>query len=180
MVVGAIIAAATPVLLKTVLQAEQSRRASPSPKIKPGELLKLALDIQALSEQGLTPIISTDPFLGGLVLSTSDQSSDLFDILGQRFASQALAATPEETAAILQARTEQIETRRIAAAIEPDTPTLRDEVVAALATTTAKMVAPGIVARKSSSLTSTSRLGGPCAGANTGFSRLNCARGGFS
>ncbi len=180
MVVPVLVGAIAPVLAETVITAELSSRATKSPKIKPGDLLRLALDIQALSEQGLQPVISTDPFTGDTVLSTANQSDVLLDILGSKFASEAFAGTPADTAAILQARTEQIETRRITAAIKPDTPTLRDEVVAALTTTTAKVVAPGIVERKSSSLTSTSRLGGPCAAANTGFSRLNCARGGFS
>jgi len=175
-----LVAAVAPALTSTVIQAEQSRRASPSPKIKPGEFLKLALEIQALSERGLTPILSVDPFTGGTVLSTTDQSASLFNLLGERFASQALAGTPEESAAGFALREAFIQTAPGFPNPVPEQTTVRDQVVAALSTTTAKVIAPGIVDKKSSSLVSTSRLGGPCAGANTGFSRLNCARGGFS
>lgn len=129
------------------------------PGIKPGDLLRAALAIQGLSEQGLVPVASTDPFTGDLVVSTADQSGVLETILGERFAREELRATPQEV--------EEVRT-------------LRDEVVGALAKPTARVVAPGVVARRTSDLAKVSRLGGPCAGANTGFNRLNCARGGFA
>jgi len=129
------------------------------PGIAPGDLLRAALAIQGLSEQGLVPVASTDPFTGDLVVSTADQSAVLETILGERFASEALRATPEEV--------EEVRT-------------FRDEVVRSLARPTARVVAPGVVARRTSDLARVSRLGGPCAGANTGFNRLNCARGGFA
>jgi len=180
MPVPVLVAAVAPVLFESVLTAEQSRRANPSAKRKPGEFLKLALDIQALSERGLTPILDVDPFTGGLVLSTTDQSDSLFNILGERFAKQALAGTAEESAAGFALREAFIQSAPGFPTPVPEELTVRDQVTAALTTTTAKVVAPGIVAKKSSSLVRTSRLGGPCAAANTGFSRLNCARGGFS
>jgi len=180
MVIGALVAAATPVLIETVVTAEQSNRALNSPKIRPGEFLRLALNIQALSESGLVPVLSTDPFTGATVLSTANQSGVLFDILGEKFAREALAATPEEITAIGQAREQFIESTPGAAVPVPTVPTVREEVVAALAPSTAKVVAPGVVAKKSSGMITSSRLGGPCAAANTGFSRLNCARGGFA
>jgi hypothetical protein len=166
--------------LITGIQAELANRADRSPKIAPGEFLRLALDIQALSERGLTPVINVDPFTGGTVLSTSDQSGLLFDLLGTRFATAALAGTPADSASLLRAREEFIQSRREGTPPVDPQPTVRDQVVAALSTSTAKLVAPGIVAKKTSSLAASRRLGGPCAGANTGFSRLNCARGGFS
>lgn len=129
------------------------------PGIKPGDILRAALAIQSLSERGLVPVSSTDPFTGDLVVSTLDQAANLETILGEKFASEALAPGPEEITEIR---------------------TARDAVVRALAMPTARRVAPGVVARRSSDLAVGSRIAGPCAGANTGFSRLNCARGGFS
>jgi len=180
MVVPAVVAAVAPLLVESVLTAELSRRASPSPKILPGEILKVALEIQGLSERGLTPILNTDPFTGGLVLSTTDQSAGLFDLLGERFARQALAGTPEESAAIFLAREESFNRTPVTASLVPETPTMREEIVGNLKPITGKLVAPGVVAKRTSSFSVSRRLGGPCAGANTGFSRLTCARGGFS
>jgi len=180
MPVPLLVAAAAPVLFETVLTAERGRRTSPSPKIKPGEILKVALEIQALSERGLSPVLNTDPFTGGLVLSTTDQSAGLFDLLGERFARQALAGTPEESAAIFLAREESFKRTPVTASLVPESPTVREEVVADLAPITGKLVAPGVVAKRTSGFSVSRRLGGPCAGANTGFSRLTCARGGFS
>jgi len=130
-----------------------------APGIKPGDLLRAALQIQALSERGLVPVASTDPFTGNLVVSTEDQSPILETLLGEKFAREELAPGPEEIQEVRSAR---------------------DAVVRALAMPTARVVAPGVVARRSSDLARRRQIGGPCAAANTGFSRLNCARGGFS
>jgi len=170
----------TAVPLIAGIQAQLAQRADRPPKIAPGEFLKTALEIQALSERGLVPVLSVDPFTGGTVLSTQDQLPGLFNLLGESFATASLAGTPEESAALLGGREEFIESRRIGTPPVTSTPTLRDQVVAALSTSTGKLAGPGIVDKKSSSLSRSRRLGGPCAGANTGFMRLNCARGGFS
>jgi len=149
-------------LLPIVLQAPGGPLAPARegfPRISPGDILRAALGIQALSERGLVPVASFDPFSGDLVVSTQDQSGVLTDILGSKFASEALAPTQQEIAEI---------------------GTLRDEVVNRLAMPTARRVGPGVVVRRSRDFARTRRLGGPCAAANTGFSRLNCARGGFS
>jgi len=149
-------------LLGTILTAQGGPFAPERerfPRQKPGDLLEAALAIQALSEQGLTPRVSTDPFTGDLVVSTADQSSVLQTLLGERFAREELRPSPEEVGEVL---------------------TFREEVVRSLAVPTARVVAPGVVARRTSDLGKTSRLGGPCAGATTGFNRLNCARGGFA
>jgi len=130
-----------------------------APGISPGDLLRAALSIQALSEAGLVPVASTDPFTGDLVVSTQDQSPVLETLLGEKFAREALAGTPEE-----------IEVVR----------TFRDEVVDRLATPTARVVGPGVVSRGTRDVAVSTRLGGPCAGLNTGFSRINCERGGFA
>lgn len=129
------------------------------PGIKPGDILRAALAIQALSERGLVPVASTDPFTGDLVVSTKDQSGVLETILGEKFAREALAPDPEEIAQI---------------------GTLRDQVVQNLAMPTARQVAPGVVARRSSDLAVGRRIAGPCAAASTGFTRLRCGRGGFT
>jgi len=129
------------------------------PGLSPGDILRAALSIQALSEAGLVPVASTDPFTGDLVVSTQDQSPILETLLGEKFAREALAGTPEEIAGVR---------------------TFRDEVIGSLTTVTARVVAPGVVAKGSRDLVPSKRLGGPCAAANTGFSRLNCARGGFA
>lgn len=129
------------------------------PGLAPGDILRAALSIQALSEAGLVPVASTDPFTGDLVVSTQDQAPILETLLGEKFAREALAGTPEEI--------EQVRT-------------FRDEVVDSLRMPTARVVAPGVVSKGSRDLGRPTRLGGPCAAANTGFSRLNCARGGFA
>ena len=180
MVIGAIVAAVAPAIVSATIQAELANRADRSPKIRPGEILRTALNIQALSESGLTPVLSVDPFTGGQVLSSADQSAGLFNLLGERFARAALAGTPEESAAILRAREDLIQQRRGIATTAVEPPSLRSEVVAALSPVTPRVVAPGVVAKKSSGMIMPRRLGGPCAAANTGFSRLNCARGGFA
>lgn len=129
------------------------------PGISPGDILRGALAIQALSESGLVPVASTDPFTGDLVISTQDQAPVLETLLGEKFARETFAATPEEV--------EEVRT-------------FRDEVVDRLAMPTARVIGPGVVSRGSRDAGTSRRLGGPCAAANTGFSRLNCARGGFA
>lgn len=180
MVVSFVIGAIAPVVVSTTIQAIKTNRERAAPKIKPGEFLRTALAIQALTAQGLQPVLAADPFSLNTVLFTEDQSGVVFDILGTKFASEALAGTPEESAAIFAAREEFIQSAPGFPATVPEVPTVRDEVVAALTPSTAKVVAPGVVAKKSSGMAVSTRLGGPCAAANTGFSRLNCARGGFS
>ncbi len=163
---SALFGAAFPALGLSILPIALQARGGPFeperqrfPGIKPGDLLKAALAIQSLSEQGQVPVASTDPFTGDLVVSTADQGPVLETLLGERFAREELRPSPQEV--------EEVRT-------------FRDEVVSNLARPTARVVAPGVVARRTSDLGKVSRLGGPCAGANTGFNRLNCARGGFA
>jgi len=181
-VVGAILTAAIPAVGSVIVQTLLTPRER-FPKVQPGDILRQALDIVAIQEKGLTPVLSVDPFTGDSVLSTADQAPILFQLLGERFAREAFRSTPEENAAIFRAREELIERRRqfpVFPGSIGEQPTARDVVTQALSTTTAKVVAPGVVDRKTSSLARPRRLGGPCAGLNTGFSRLNCARGGFA
>jgi len=137
-----------------------------SPKIKPGEFLKAALEIQALSEAGQVPRITTDPFTGNFVISTEDQSGILNQLLAERSVRELLAPGPED---IEEAR--QIRTTALALVPGQGSPT-------------ARVLAPGIVARgpriKSTVAAASRTLSGPCAGGGTGFSRIRCNVGGFA
>lgn len=155
-----------------------------SPQVQPGDILALALQAQALSERGLTPVISTDPFTGNQVISTSDQSDILETLLGEKFAREALAPSQAELDALAQARFQElvVDPPRVsfARAAAPVPSSMRDQIVGDLATSTARVVAPGVVVRRASDVGLSKRLGGPCAAANTGFTRLRCGRGGFT
>jgi len=181
-VVGGIVELLGPAVLgatATSLLTERTR----FPRIAPGDILRAALATQALSEQGLTPRISTDPFTGNLVVSTASQTEGLFNLLGERFAREALASTPAESAAIFSEREAFIEERRrfpvSPSTTDPPVATVREDVVAALSRVSPQPIAPGVVSSARPS-TMSRRLGGPCAGVTTGFQRLNCARGGIS
>jgi len=154
-----------------------------SPKIAPGAILRLALDIQALSEAGRTPVVSTDPFTGDTVLSTAGQQDVLFDILGERFARETLRGTPEESAEIFRQREAFIESRRqfpvFPGGPEAAVNQIRANVVADLSRVSPTVIAPGVVSSARPAAMSR-RLAGPCAGITTGFERLKCARGGIS
>jgi len=187
MVLGTLIVAGTikavgPAILgasaQTLLQ-----EADRAPGLTPGELLSAGLQVQALSERGVVPVVSTDPFTGNLVISTEDQTEGLFNLLGERFAREALASTPEESAALFREREAFIESRRInpvfPAGPSPPVETVREQVTLALSRVSPVPIAPGVVSSARPNVTSR-RLGGPCAGITTGFARLNCARGGIS
>jgi len=181
-----------------VLQGLQSRggplfRGVSAPKGPPStELQKLVDAGLALRARGLVPVLSTDPFTSALVLSTEDQSPFLFDILGERFAREALATTAEESRALFEAREAFIESRRVSpvfpittavvpVSTDPAVDQVREQVIQSLVATSPKVVAPGVVSgRTARSTRPQQRLGGPCAGITTGFQRLNCARGGFT
>jgi len=188
MVLGVLIPAVAPAVLGAGLGArggplEQAR--GEVPKVKPGEILQIALATQALSEAGRTLRLTTDPFTGGLVISAADQDVRLFDLLGEQFAREELRATPAESQAIFDERQRLIESRRLNP-VFPTDPTplppvteVRQQVVQELVRETPREVAPGVVSSARPGATPR-RLGGPCAGVTTGFSRLNCARGGIS
>ena len=186
MVLGVVIPAIGAAVIGEALQARGGPFdvAPRSPQVQPGDILRLALEAQALSERGLQPVISTDPFTGNTVISTSDQSGILQTLLGEKFAREALAATPEEIGEVFAFQQEAIARGRAGTlfpSVAPDpTSSTRDQVVADLFTATARVVAPGVVARRSRDLAVPGRLGGPCAAANTGFTRLRCGRGGFT
>lgn len=186
MVVGAVVAAVGPAILGQAVTAPGGPLQLPrvrSPQVSPGNILGLALQTQALSERGLEPVVSTDPFTGDFVLSTADQSNRLFDILGERFAREAFRATAAESEALFREREAFIERRRqfpvFPGGAPPPAQGVRETVVANLTRVSPQPIAPGVV---SSALPSnmSRRLAGPCAGNLTGFQRLNCARGGLS
>lgn len=192
MVLGGILTAIAPVVIGTGFQArggplDVTPRAPRGPT--GGELLRTSLEIQALSEQGLVPRLVANPFTGGTVLATEDQLPILFDLLGERFAREELAGTPEQSAAIFAAREAFIEQRRIfpvfpgavpppPIAPDPAVMEVRQAVTASLARTSPQAVAPGVVS--SAIAAKPRRLGGPCAGLGSLQQRLNCARGGFT
>ncbi len=180
-VLGAI-QAVGPAILGATAQTLLTKRER-FPSLAPGELLQASLQIQALSERGLVPRVSTDPFTGNLVISTESQSEGLFNLLGERFAREALASTPEESAAIFSEREAFIESRRLnpvfPSGADPPVPTVREQVVASLSRSSPQPIAPGVVSNARPNVM-VRRLAGPCAGPTTGFARLNCARGGIS
>ena len=181
-VVGGIVATLGPSVLGTAAGTLFTPRTR-FPTIAPGDILRAALATQALSEQGLTPRISTDPFTGNLVVSTANQTEGLFNLLGERFARETLASSPAESAAIFAEREAFIEDRRrfpvSASNVDPPVAEVRENVVSALTRVSPQPIAPGVVSSARPS-TMSRRLGGPCAGITTGFQRLNCARGGIS
>lgn len=186
MVVPFIITAVLPLVLSEGLQARGGPLERPftrAPGIKPGDLLRTALEVQGLSERGLVPRVSTDPFTGNLVISTQDQSAGLFNLLGERFAREALASTPEESAAAFREREAFIESRRLnpvfPTPVEAPVETVREQVIAPLVRTSPSVIAPGVVSSPRPAPTGR-RLRGPCAGLTTGFARLNCGRRGFT
>ena len=188
MVLGVLIPAVAPAVLGAGLSARGGPFEPPRgvvPKVKPGEILQIALATQSLSETGRELRLTTDPFTGGLVISAADQDPLLFNLLGERFAREALRATPEESQQIFDERAALIESRRLfpvfptAPAPPPPQTEVREQVVQALARESPRPIAPGVVSSASSGILSR-RLGGPCAGVTTGFTRLNCARGGIS
>ena len=186
MVVGFLVTTLAPAVIATSVQARGGPLAPEfqrAPGLKPGDILKTALDIQALSEAGFVPRVSTDPFTGNLIVSTEQQTGGLFNLLGERFAREALAPSPSESAAIFAEREAFIESRRVLPVfpngVDPPLTELREQVIAPLVRTSPALVAPGVVSSARPQATSR-RLGGPCAGVTTGFERLNCARGGIS
>ncbi len=144
-------------------------------KIKPGDLLRAALEIQALSERGQVPVASTDPFSGNLVVSTADQAQNLFGILSDRADRLDLPFTEEDTGALFAARERFIDA---AAATARPTSALRGVNAPSFTNRVTARPAPGGgVARggiPSASASRTSRLSSPCAGPQTGISRLRC------
>ncbi len=186
MVLGAILAATGAAIVGEGLQARGGpleRAFERAPGLTPGDILRASLATQALSERGLSPVVSTDPFTGNLVISTKDQTESLFNLLGERFAREALASTPAESAEIFRQREEFIESRRqfpvFPGRVDAPAPDLRQQVIAPLLRETPVPIAPGVVSSARPNVMPR-RLGGPCAGVTTGFQRLNCARGGIS
>jgi len=157
---GALIPGLALGLLPAILMARGGPLEPPRerfPGLRPGDILRAGIAISELSERGLQPVVSTDPFTGDLVVSTADQSRVLETILGERFAREELRPSPEEIAEV---------------------GTARQAVIDSFAAPTARVGAPGVVTRGRQA--KPRRLGGPCAGVTTGFMRLNCARGGIS
>lgn len=188
MVLGPVVLALAPVGLSLGLGARGGPLEPPgqrAPRAPPGQVLSLALQIQELSERGLQPVTSIDPFTGATVISTADQERHLFGILEDRAARELLAPTPGEIAEIRELRDIAIEAGRNVGTSDVRLQELVANVPEATRVT-ARLVAPGVVGRGNvPSFTSSAdamrrRLSGPCAGPQTGISRLRCAQGAFT
>ena len=183
-VIGGIIQAAAPVVLGAAVQSLQRTRFPRPPKGDLGRTVQGILELQA---RGLEPVLSKDPFTGGFVLSTADQADVLQDILLARSRRQALAPDAQEIAEIRAFRQAFIDVGRTQGLVDPRIPTAAAAIQPAAVesvSVTAKLVAPGVVERgRTPRVTSRrlkSRLAGPCAGPQTGITRLRCARGGLA
>jgi len=151
---------------------------SESRPIRPGEILKAALAIQALSEAGKVPVASTDPFTGNLVVSTADQEGVLLGILSERADRLDFPFTQEDEGALFAARERFID--RAAAASRPTSALTQVSAPAFSNRVTARPAAGGGVERggipssSAAAPSAISRLSTPCAGPQTGISRLRC------
>lgn len=172
-------------VLTTALGTFGRARAPRLPKGDVGRALQGIVDLQA---RGLEPVLSKDPFTGGFVLSTADQSDVLQEILFERSAPK---TSPEEIAEIRAFRQAFIDIGRTRGLVDPRVgpptePTIAVTIPPETTTrVTARLVSPGVVARGNASPRATSRrlmgrLAGPCAGPQTGITRLRCARGGLA
>jgi len=176
--------ALTQVVGSGILGTALAPRGARSPQVAPGLIGEAARAIVALSERGLDPVISTDPFTGDTVVSTADQARHLQGILEDKAARELLAPFPEEIAQIRELRDIVIEAGR---RVNTSDIRLQGQVSATPVSTraTARLIAPGVVGRGNrSSEQAISRrasgLSGPCAGPQSGFSRLRCAQGAFT
>jgi len=166
LIVGGIVKAAAPAIIGSAIQVETTRTRFPG--IKPGDFLKAALDIQALSESGQKPRITTDPFTGDFVISTEDQSSVLTQILADREINRQITALGPEVGG-------EAELQRAA---------LQQQVRATVPGTigaTARSVAPGVVVRGELRPGLPGRpLSGPCAGGQSTLEQIRCNERGFA
>jgi len=174
MALGAIFPVLGASVISTGIQASQAAGTATG-KIKPGDILGAALQIQALSESGLVPVASTDPFTGNLVVSTADQAGNLLGILADRADRLEFPFTAEDEGALLAARDRFID--RAAATARPISALTQVSPPAFSNRVTARPAPGGGVERgfvPSASTFPPSRLSSPCAGAQTQISRLRC------
>jgi len=147
-------------------------------KIRPGAILGAALQIQALSEAGLVPRASTDPFTGNLVVSTVDQAPNLLGILADRADRLEFPFTEEDEGALFAARERFID--RAAATARPTIALTKVSPPAFSNRVTARPASGGGVQRGGIPSVSAVnglnmlRLSSLCAGAQTQISRLRC------
>ncbi len=170
----------------TVIGAALTPGIVPPGKIRPGQFLQAALDIQALSEvrPEARARVSQDPFTGGFVISTESQAPVLFDILQEREIARQLKPSAALISKTRELRDIVIQEGR---AVATSDLRLRQLVSSVPVSTraTARLVGPGAVGRGNvpSAQAESRRIrerAGPCAGPQTGFSRLRCAQGGFT
>jgi len=186
--IAAAVQAIGPAVLGTALGSFGRERAPI--RLPPSEFLRQAQGIRNLQAQGLEPVLSKDPFTGGFVLSTADQSEVLQEILFERSQRELFAAGPEEISEIRAFREAFIEAGRAQGLVDPRVAASAGPVPAAVpamvasTSVTARLVAPGVVERgRTPRVTSrrlSERLSGQCAGPQTGITRLRCGRGGLA
>lgn len=182
--VAGVVGAGIGIAIQGILSGQGRERAP----VGPGqEALQAIADIQA---RGLDPVVSRDPFTGGLVFSTADQAEILQGILFERERSRILAPTTQEIDEIRAFRQAFIDAGRSQGLVDPRVaaaaavePVAAPTVLAASTSVTARLVAPGVVERGVTPRITSSRLkdrlSGKCAGPQTGITRLRCGRGGF-
>ncbi len=170
LIVGGIVKAVAPAIIGTSVQVETQR--SRFPGIKPGDFLKAALEIQALSETGRPPMVSTDPFTGDLVVSTADQTSILTQILADREIRRQIESLGPEVGGEAE-----LQRARLAQQIRESA---RDLVPGTLGAT-GRMVGPGTVVRGELRPGLPGRpLSGPCAGGGSKLEQIRCNVGAFA
>ena len=147
-----------------------------SPRISPGSIGAAARQIYELRQRGLEPVAVTDPSTGNLVVGTRDQ--DLGSLVAEKNVRDLLTPTREEL------REFNRKVMLLRQGLDPETgapvPTAVQQ-----PTTTARVVAPGVVSRGTSPVVRSSsagdtRRGGPCAGATSSLQRIRCNIGGLA
>ena len=139
------------------------------PKVRPGDLLKAALQINELSERGLEPSVSTGP-LGNLVVGSRDQDVPLLAT------EAALRRVRTPTAAALSDFSREV------AAIRQPPQTVAQAVIppGQLGGVTARLQNGAVVRSTSPPSPPPIRRSGPCAGANSSIQRIRCNIGGLT
>jgi len=155
------------------------------PSLKPGDLLRAALEIQSVSERGDKPAFGVDPFTGDFVVSQESQAPILQQLLLDRAVRtetlRQQAESPPELLSGAPFRTtidQPLELRDIVVrefnpapaivALVPESPRA-----------TRRQISPGVV-NKGNTLNDREQRSGPCAGRQTGLTRLRCGEGGFT
>jgi ribosomal protein L19 len=158
------------------LQAYLANRAEKLPKIKPGDLVKVAVQIKEIQTRGGIPRITTDPYTGNVLIYEASQ--DPFAIRETQVQREAATPGPDYANQIYQLRQQLIEALARPKVSSPTaTPRRADIPVSAQQRATRRFVGAGRVSK--GNLVSDQMLAGPCAGVVSGLQKIRCNRGGF-